>query len=120
MRLFLSLVFLIGLCCPTVAQSQAAAKKHAVLLIGEDEYQTWETLPEFARTELEPRGFRTTIIIEDSVQKHQFPEIIPALKTADVLILSTRRRTPPKEQLDSIRAFIESGKPVVGIRTASH
>ncbi|HVW36478.1 MAG TPA: ThuA domain-containing protein, partial [Pirellulales bacterium] len=43
-----------------------------------------------------------------------------ALDTADLLLVSVRRRTPPKAQLDRIRAYIAAGKPVVGIRTASH
>jgi type 1 glutamine amidotransferase len=37
-----------------------------------------------------------------------------------VLLVSVRRRTPPRSQLEAIRRFIAAGKPVVGIRTASH
>jgi len=37
-----------------------------------------------------------------------------------VLLISVRRRTPPTAQLDLIRRYIAVGKPVVGIRTASH
>jgi type 1 glutamine amidotransferase len=36
------------------------------------------------------------------------------------VLVSVRRRTPPKDQLDALRAHIAAGKPVVGIRTASH
>jgi type 1 glutamine amidotransferase len=39
---------------------------------------------------------------------------------ADVLLVSVRRRVLPPEQMAAIRRFIEAGKPVVGIRTASH
>ena len=39
---------------------------------------------------------------------------------ADILLVSVRRRTPPKEQLEAIRRHVAAGKPVVGIRTASH
>jgi len=42
------------------------------------------------------------------------------LETADLLVLSVRRRTLPAEQLARIRAYVAAGKPVVGIRTASH
>lgn len=91
-----------------------------VLLIGEDEYKTWETLPEFAKTELEPRGFRVTVILEDPKEKHHFPGIVEALAKADLLVLSTRRRLPPKDQLDAARTYLDAGKPLVGIRTACH
>src|SRR5262249_16838028 len=34
--------------------------------------------------------------------------------------LSVRRRIPPAEQLAVIRSYLESGRPLVGLRTASH
>ena len=37
-------------------QRPAGAAKRVVLMIGEDEYKTWETLPAFAEKELTPRG----------------------------------------------------------------
>jgi type 1 glutamine amidotransferase len=95
-------------------------KKRAVMMIGEDEYKTWETLPEFAKAEMEPRGYVVTIIQEDGANKNHFPGLIDALSKADVLIVSTRRRLPPKDQLDAIRAYLDAGKPLVGIRTACH
>ena len=93
---------------------------HVVFMIGEDEYHTWETLPEFAKKELEPRGYRVTIVNEDSADKNNFPGLVEALQTADLLVLSTRRRTPPPEQLAAVRAYLAAGKPLVGIRTACH
>jgi type 1 glutamine amidotransferase len=95
-------------------------KKHAVLMIGEDEYHTWETLPDFAKTELEPRGFIVTVILEDPAHKHHFPGLIESLAKADLLILSTRRRLPPKDQLDAVRGYLDAGKPLVALRTACH
>ena len=49
-----------------------------------------------------------------------FPAWSTALRTADLLVLSVRRRTPPAEQLDAVRAYLAAGKPLVGIRTACH
>ncbi len=37
-----------------------------------------------------------------------------------MLIVSVRRRTPSPESLAVVRKLIASGKPVIGIRTASH
>jgi type 1 glutamine amidotransferase/nicotinamidase-related amidase len=42
------------------------------------------------------------------------------LDTADVVLISARRRNPTAEQLDRLRKFVAAGKPLVGIRTASH
>ena len=47
-------------------------------------------------------------------------EAVAALREADVLFLSVRRRTPPQEQLEAVRAHLDAGKPLVGIRTACH
>lgn len=93
---------------------------HLVFLIGEDEYRTWETLPEFAKKDLEPLGHRLTIIHADAADKNHFPGLVEALRDADLLFLSVRRRTPPVAELDAVRAFLAAGKPLVGIRTASH
>ena len=43
-----------------------------------------------------------------------------AVRGADLVLVSVRRRTPPKEELDALRAHVAAGKPLVGIRTASH
>lgn len=94
-------------------------RPHVVLLIGEDEYQTNRTLPAFADAELADRGLRLTTIYADPRDLNNFPGLA-ALDTADLLVVSVRRRTPPQSQLDTIRAYIASGRPVAGIRTASH
>jgi type 1 glutamine amidotransferase len=45
---------------------------------------------------------------------------IEVLDDADVALFSVWRRTPPEKQMEIIRKFVAGGKPVVGIRTASH
>lgn len=97
-----------------------AQAANLVFMIGEDEYLTWETLPEFAKKDVEPLGHRVTIIHADMADKNNFPGLVEALKDADLLLVSVRRRTPLKEQLDAVRAYLAAGKPLVGIRTASH
>ncbi len=115
--------------CPTLtsqdflggaAFSFAGDKRpHAVMLIGEAEYETARTLPTFAEAELADRGLRLTTIHANPHDPNDFPGL-EALDAADLLLVSVRRRTPPEGQLGRIRAFIQAGKPVVGIRTASH
>jgi type 1 glutamine amidotransferase/nicotinamidase-related amidase len=95
-------------------------RPNVVFLIGEDEYQTWETLPKFARSELAWRGLRVSIIQESDQDKNRFPGLVEALRDADLLLVSVRRRGLPKEQLDAVRAHLDAGKPLVGVRTACH
>jgi len=115
--------------CPTIASTDFAGKEpivfaevgkpHVVFLIGEREYQTEDTLPVFAKKYLEPRGLRCTFVLADEKDKNHFPGL-KALKTADLLFVSVRRRSLPKEQLDLVREYLAAGNPLVGIRTASH
>lgn len=101
-------------------QLQAAESAHIVIMIGEDEYHTWETLPEFAAQELKAAPYRVTVVHADATDKNQFPGFIEALRDADLLLISVRRRTPPQAVIDAVRAHLAAGKPLVGIRTASH
>jgi type 1 glutamine amidotransferase len=120
LRLFCLLVFILSLASLFSTPALGASPARVVLMIGEDEYKTSETLPEFAKTELESRGMQVTVIQEDSKNKNNFPGLVEALNTADLLVLSVRRRIPPREQMDAVRAYLEAGKPLVGIRTACH
>jgi type 1 glutamine amidotransferase len=104
---------------PARAAGAATKAPRIFFLIGEPEYETKTTVPEFAKAEIEPRGVECTFSILPSEDTNEFPNI-DKLKGADLLFISVRRHTPPQAQMDAIKAFIASGKPVVGIRTASH
>jgi putative heme-binding domain-containing protein len=101
------------------ASGRSAAGKKIVFMIGEPEYDTKTTLPEFAKTELDPLGIQSVFVIADKEKPNDFPGL-EALKNADLLFVSVRRSTPTKEQMALIRAHLNAGKPLVGIRTASH
>jgi type 1 glutamine amidotransferase/nicotinamidase-related amidase len=94
-------------------------RPRAVFLIGDDEYNTEKTLPAFANAELEPLGVRCTLVIADPKAPHDFKGI-EALEDADLMVVSVRRRAPTTDQMRIIRDYVRSGKPVVGLRTASH
>ena len=95
-------------------------RRNLLFVIGEDEYKTEVTLPAFAQQELEPRGFNVRFVHAASTDKNNFSGLAEAVSRADLVFVSVRRRTPPKEQLDAIRSHLAAGKPLVGIRTASH
>lgn len=116
------LVALVLALIPTpVAIAADAVRPRVVLLIGEDEYHTWETLPEWAAKDLQPAGFEPRVFLADAQDKHRFPGFREAMREgADLLLVSVRRRALPKEDLDLVRAHVAQGRPVIGIRTASH
>jgi len=95
-------------------------KKHIAFIIGENEYQTWKTLPEFAKKELAWRGYRISFVTASQKTDDYDFKNWEAISSADLLVVSTRRRATSKSMMDAIRAHIAAGKAVVGVRTASH
>lgn len=93
--------------------------RHILFLVGDSEYNTAETVPAWAKAELEPLGIRCTFVIDKPDSPADFPQL-SGLKDADALFISIKRRGLPPAQLDQLRLFTASGKAVIGIRTASH
>lgn len=88
------------------------------ILIGESEYETETTLPAFARQHL-GRDYQVDIIHADKENGNHFPGL-ERIAEADLLLVSVRRRPLRPDQLQQVRDFVASGKPVLGIRTANH
>jgi len=100
----------------------AAPAADIVIMVVEDpnNYEAPRSMREFAEKELKPLGHSVTIIDGDQPQPHHFAGLVEALKDADLLVLFSRRRFPPKDQMAAIRAHLDAGKPLLGIRTANH
>ncbi len=108
--------------CPTILSADLLgepARPRILFVIGEDEYETDVTLPRFAREELESRGLECRFVLASKSAPNDFPGV-EALAESDLLVLSVRRRAPRAQQLAAIRGYLESSKPLVAIRTASH
>ncbi len=99
---------------------QGDIKKQIVMIIGENEYHTWETLPKFARKELEWQGYEVAYVLAPPTEGDPNFTNHEAIKRADLILVSARRRTPPKAMMELLRAHLEAAKPLIGIRTASH
>lgn len=97
--------------------AQADEKPHLVMLIAEREYHTDESLTEFSKKHL--GEYKVTMVRADEKDRESLVGL-DAIQSADVLLVSVRRRTLPPEQLDQIRKYVAAGKPVLGIRTANH
>ncbi len=117
---FLLLSILGALLMSISLQAGADRKPGVVFMIGEKEYDTAETLPQYAREVLIPAGFDCLFIHVNQDDPNDFPGLVGALEQADVLFISVRRRTPPMGQMQALRNFIDRGGAVIGIRTASH
>ena len=112
-------LFLVSLLLGSATAFYADPRPKLVMLIAEHEYETIKSLPEFATQQL-AKDFRVTIVSGSLAEGRNDFDGIESVADADVLLVSVRRRTPPKAQLEVIRRHVAAGKPVVGIRTASH
>jgi type 1 glutamine amidotransferase len=97
--------------------AEPANKPTIVLISGEFEYKSAETLPLFKRF-LETNYDFNCIYLERT-QGEDIPGL-DALEKADLVLLFARRMTLPENQLGKIKRYVESGKPLIGLRTASH
>jgi putative heme-binding domain-containing protein len=114
------LPFLIAFLGVSTQPIHSAEPRHVAFIIGENEYHTWETLPEFAREELIPRGLDCQFVMASTKEGDNNFTNYACIRDADLLFVSVRRRTPPKDMLTLIRTHLQAGKPLIGIRTASH
>ena len=115
--------------CPTIASTALLGGKEmkftddvrpsVLFLVGDEEYKTAETVPAWAKRDLAWRGVNCTFIIDDPKQPATLGGL-EKLPEADALFLSLKRRALTPEQFAIIRKHIDAGKPVLGIRTASH
>lgn len=106
---------------PLPAQKKSG-KPHLVFLISEDplNYEAHLTIPPFADS-LQKAGLFNTTVLKGRGKHESFRfEGLDALDKADVLVVFCRRVALPYAQMEKIKSFIKSGKPVVGIRTANH
>jgi hypothetical protein len=101
--------------------------KHIVLVSGDEEYRSEEMLPQLAKILAQHHGFKCTVLFaidkkDGTINPNQNDNIpgLEALKSADLLILFTRFRNLPDDQMSYLVDYIESGKPIIGLRTATH
>jgi hypothetical protein len=101
--------------------------KHIVLVTGDEEYRSEECLSQLGKILAKRHGFKCTVLFAinpadgsvDPVNTHNLPGL-EALATADLMVLFTRFRDLPDEQMKHFVAYVEAGKPIVALRTATH
>lgn len=113
-----------GIALGAVAAACLAAESsrpHIVFVTGDDEYRSEYTMPAVGRILEAQHGFRVSVAMaKPTPQSNKNIEGLEALETADIAVFYLRWRELPPEQMRRILAFVESGKPMVGLRTTTH
>ncbi|MBM3812212.1 MAG: hypothetical protein FJW20_11345 [Acidimicrobiia bacterium] len=104
-----------------LASVAAAASPHVVFVTGDDEYRSEYSMPAIARILETHHGFRTSIAYSrPTPQTPDNIEGLEALRTADLAVFYLRWRQLPDSQMRLILNYLESGKPLAGLRTTTH
>jgi len=100
------------------ASDRANAEPLRVCLIsGSWEYRSEDTLPVFAAYLEDNYPMECTLL--QAEERDRLPGL-EALAEADAALVFTRRLTIDGKGLERVQRFATSGKPIVGVRTASH
>ncbi len=101
--------------------------KQIVLVAGDEEYRTEETMPMLGKILSQKHGFRCTVVFSHSADgsyidpnNQQGLRGLKALDDADLMIIGTRFRQPSEVEAGHLTKFINAGKPIIGIRTSTH
>jgi type 1 glutamine amidotransferase len=103
-----------------------ATGKHVVLIAADDEYRSEELIPQLAKILAVHHGCKCTVLFAVNAETGFIDpgaQNIPgleALDSADLLVLFARFRELPDAQMKHIVDYFESGKPIIGLRTATH
>jgi type 1 glutamine amidotransferase len=106
---------------PVIAKKTTDAPR-IVFLVTDDppNYRAVQTIPVFAKMLDEHYGCCCTVLQgEGSLGAMRFPGL-ETIQNADLLVIFLRRSALSDSQLAMIRAYLDHGKPLVGIRTANH
>lgn len=110
-----------------VGDSGPGHGKKVVLVAGDEEYRSEEALPMLAEILAKRFGFQCIVLfsqdpntglVDPGNQNH-----IPGMhhvNDADLLVLFTRFRALDNVSMDTLDAYMKSGRPVIGLRTATH
>lgn len=100
--------------------------KHVVLLAGDEEYRSEEALPQLALILSLRHGFKCTVLFSigkdgtiDPDRRDNQPGL-QLLKDADLVVMMLRFRQWPDRQMRFFDAYVQSGKPILALRTSTH
>lgn len=100
--------------------------KHIVLMAGDEEYRSEEGLPMLGKLLAQRHGFKCTVLFSQDESGTIDPNNssnIPGmhlLAEADLAICQFRFRELPDQDMKHFVDYLQSGKPIIAIRTATH
>lgn len=100
--------------------------KEVVLLAGDEEYRSEESLPMLAKILSERHGIKSTVLFSINEQGEIDPKAggslgkPEALDSAGVLVLGLRFRHYPDETMKKFQAALNRGVGIVALRTSTH
>jgi hypothetical protein len=101
--------------------------KHIVFISAEEEYRSEESLPMMAKILSQRNGFTCTVLFAidpktgaiDPNNQTNIPGM-EHLQKADLLFMCMRFRELPDDQMKYFVDYLQSGKPIVALRTSTH
>ena len=113
--------------------------KHIVLIAADQEYRSEQAMPMMAKILSMHHGFDCTVLFgvnergevdptlpvypekgkEAEFKQHHIPGL-EHLPSADLVVFFTRLLTLPKSELEHIVKYVDSGRPIIALRTANH
>lgn len=101
--------------------------QHILFVTGEEYYRSEEGMSMFAKILSQHHGFRCTVLFAidpatGHINPNRYTNIpgLSALDTADLMVIFARFRELPDGDMKHIVDYVNSGKPVLGIRNATH
>lgn len=104
----------------------AGKGRHIVFIAAANEYNPETGLPLLAKVLAAHHGFSCTVLFSTNKAGEVDPNTsdhipgLEALDRADLMVILARFRVLPDEQMKHIVDYLESGRPVIGLRTATH
>ncbi|MDO8545282.1 MAG: hypothetical protein Q7S40_32985, partial [Opitutaceae bacterium] len=103
-----------------------AKGKHVVLLSGDEEYRSEESLPMLAKILSQRHGFKCTVLFaldpDGTINPDNQKSLAgaEALDSADAIILGLRFRAWPDDQMKHFVDACDRGVPIIALRTSTH
>src|SRR5947208_715280 len=101
--------------------------KHILFITGDEEYRSEEGMPMLAKVLAVRHGFKCTVLFpinpaDGTIDPNNQTNIVglDALKTADLVVMQLRFRELPDNQMQYFVDYLNSGKPILAIRTSTH
>ena len=101
--------------------------QHIVFVTGEEYYRSEEGMSMFAKILSQHHGYKCTVLfaidpVTGFINANKANNIpgLEALKSADLMVVFARFRELPDADMKHIVDYVNAGKPVLGIRNATH